>query len=313
MEILKEENLIATTSERLDTFLAENLEGVTRSKIKNWLDEGLILVNDKAATKAGQKLKINDQIVIKIPKLLTLNAQPENIALDIVYEDDQLLVINKPQGMVVHPAAGNFNGTLVNALMHHTQNLSKINGEFRPGIVHRLDKDTSGLLLVAKTDFAHENLSKQIQNKTCKRYYKAILVGKLKEDCGQIETNLIRSVKDRKKYEVCFPPKGKYALTLYKTLQFFNGYSLVEFELKTGRTHQIRVHAKHLNHPILGDCVYGSNQTTVKIGGKNFSLFGQLLHAYKIVFNHPKTNELMQFSVAPPENFDKILLALQKN
>ena len=312
MDIIKQEEFIADKSIRLDTFLSEKLENTSRSKIKNWIDENLIEVNNKIVNKAGYKLNVSDKILVKIPRILELSAKPQNIKLDIIYEDDDLMVINKPQGMVVHPACGNYDSTLVNALMYHTKNLSNVNGEFRPGIVHRLDKDTSGLLLIAKNDFAHENLSKQIQQKTCKRFYKAILIGTLKNSEGIIETNLIRSLKDRKKYEVCLENKGKNAITLYKTLESFKGYSLVEFELKTGRTHQIRVHSKHLGHPILGDRVYGINQTNVKINGENFKLLGQLLHAYKIIFTHPKTQKIMEFNINLPENFNKILNALRK-
>ena len=313
MEILKQENLTANKVLRLDTFISENLPNITRSKIKNWIDLGLVLVNNKQVAKAGQKLCVGDKIEVNIPKELELNATPEKIDINIIYEDDDLMVINKPQGMVVHPACGNFSGTLVNALMYYTKNLSTKNGEFRPGIVHRLDKDTSGLLLIAKNDFSHESLSKQISEKTCKRFYKALIIGKLKEESGVVNTNLTRSLKDRKKYEVCDSSKGKNAITLYKTLEIFNGYSLVEFELKTGRTHQIRVHSKHLNHPILGDSVYGVNQKSVKINNLNFTLSGQLLHAYKISFTHPKTNKEMIFEAPLPENFSKILECLRKN
>ncbi len=312
MEILRQEEFIGSSPQRLDTFICDNLKDVTRSQIKNWIDEGLITVNEKVANKSGFKISHGDKVIVKIPKLLELNATAEDIPLNIVYEDDDLMVINKPQGMVVHPAAGNFSGTLVNALMHYTKNLSKINGDFRPGIVHRLDKNTSGLLVVAKNDFAHEHLSKQIQNKTCKRFYKAILIGSLKNSNGEIITNLIRSEKDRKKYEVCDASRGKNAITLYKELETFKGFSLVEFELKTGRTHQIRVHSKYLNHPILGDDTYGPNIKTIKINGQNFNLNGQLLHAYKLILTHPKTLEQMEFVCPEPEYFTKILNNLRK-
>lgn len=312
MEIQQTINLKAEKQERLDTYLSNVLKDLTRSKIKNLIDENLILVNEKKV-KAGYKLSINDQIEVNIPKPEGLNAAAEDISLDIVYEDNDLMVINKPQGMVVHPACGNYTGTLVNALMHHTKQLSTINGEFRPGIVHRLDKDTSGLLLVAKNDLAHQSLAKQIQEKSCKRFYKALLIGTPKNAEGIIETNLSRSLKDRKKYEVSLDCKGKKAITLYKVLESFKGYSLVEFELKTGRTHQIRVHSKYLNHPIVGDLVYtGHSQTNLKIGSKNFELKGQLLHAYKIEFTHPTTHEYLSFYAETPENFKNIVNYLRK-
>ena len=201
--------------------------------------------------------------------------------------------------MVVHPAAGNYSGTLVNALCGYTNNLSKLNGEFRPGIVHRLDKDTSGLLLVAKNDFAHQSLSEQIKNKTCKRYYQAVLEGNLKQDSGVIETNLIRSTKNRKMYEVCEKSKGKNAITIFNVKERLNGYTLVEFELKTGRTHQIRVHAKYLGHPVVGDNTYGFKN--------HAELCGQLLHAYKIEFFEPTTNEKICLQVDLPQKFYNFL------
>lgn len=284
-----------TEGERLDVYLTNNIENITRSKVKNLIDKNLILVNDKPVKKAGQLLNINDKIKVNIEEEVKLNANPENIPLDIVFENENLLVINKPQGMCVHPAVGNYSGTLVNALTYNVKNLSDINGEYRPGIVHRLDKDTSGLILVAKNDFSHESLAKQIASKVCKRYYLALLEGNLKQDSGTVETFLTRSEKDRKKYEVSVS-KGKFAITNYKVLQRFNGYCLVEFELKTGRTHQIRVHAKYLGHPVVGDKVYGFN--------KNYSgVNGQLLHAYKISFLEPSTNKELCFEIDLPKYF----------
>lgn len=281
--------------ERLDIYLSKNLENITRSKIKNLVDSGMILVNDKPVKKAGMLLSLNDKIDVTINEEIKLNANPENIPLDIVFENENLLVINKPQGMCVHPAVGNYSGTLVNALTYNVKNLSDINGEFRPGIVHRLDKDTSGLILVAKNDFAHKNLAEQIASKVCKRYYIALLEGNLKSDSGTIETFLTRSEKDRKKYEVS-ANKGKFAITNYKVVERFNGYCLVEFELKTGRTHQIRVHAKYLGHPVVGDKVYGFNKHYEGVNG-------QLLHAYKIMFLEPKTNKEMCFQIDLPKYF----------
>ena len=288
--------------QRLDLFLLDKLNGVPRSQIKKSIDDNLVLVNGKVATKSGVKVKNGDKIDFELEEKKELSATPEDIDLDIVFENDNLLVINKPQGLCVHPAVGNYSGTLVNALAYHVKNLSDINGEYRPGIVHRLDKDTSGLLIVAKNNIAHENLAKQIKTKVCKRYYIALLEGNLKQDEGTVETFLARSEKDRKKYEVSVN-KGKYAITNYKVLKRYQGYSLVEFELKTGRTHQIRVHAKYLGHPVVGDRTYGFN--------KNYKdLKGQLLHAYKLKFYEPTTNEELNFEVDLPDYFKKFLNSL---
>ena len=289
-------------NKRLDVFLEENLTDVTRSYISNMNKKGNILVNGKM-TKNGYKLVENDKIDLELEERQTLSANPENIELDIVFENENLIVINKPQGMVVHPAVGNYNHTLVNALMYKFANLSEINGEYRAGIVHRLDKDTSGLMVVAKNNKAHIDLAKQIETKTCKRKYLALVVGSFKEREGKIEKNLIRSKKNRLKYEVCPEYEGKPAITLYKTLEVFKGYSLVEFELKTGRTHQIRVHSSYLGHPIVGDKLYGIKD--------NFNLDGQLLTAYKIEFCEPSTKENLSFEIGLPDYFLSVLSKLR--
>ena len=281
-------------NKRLDVFLEEKLQNITRSKLKKTIDNKLVIVNGKNQ-KAGYKVKAGDEVDYTELVEPTINASPEDIKLDIVFENDNLLVVNKPSGMVVHPACGNYTGTLVNALANYTKSLSTINGEFRPGIVHRLDKDTSGLLLVAKNDFAHQSLAQQIKTKTCKRYYIAVLEGNLKNDSGVVETNLARSTKNRKMIEVCENTKGKKAITLYKVIERLNGYSVVEFELKTGRTHQIRVHAKYLGHPVVGDMTYGFKT--------HKELNGQLLHAYKIEFFEPTTNEKIVLQTALPQKF----------
>lgn len=281
-------------NKRLDIFLEDKLSDITRSKIKKTIDSELVLVGGKKQ-KAGYKVKAGDEVDYTELIEPTINASPEDIKLDIVFENDNLLVVNKPSGMVVHPACGNYTGTLVNALANYTHSLSTINGEFRPGIVHRLDKDTSGLLLVAKNDFAHQSLAQQIKTKTCKRYYIAILEGNLKNDSGVVETNLARSTKNRKMIEVCENTKGKKAITLYKVIERLNGYSVVEFELKTGRTHQIRVHAKYLGHPVVGDMTYGFKT--------HKELNGQLLHAYKIEFFEPTTNEKIVLQTKLPQKF----------
>lgn len=290
-------------NKRLDVFLCEKYTDFSRSYFSSLNDNGKILVNGKSK-KNGYKLELNDEIKIDFEIKKEINAKPENIELDIVYEDDDLLVVNKPQGLCVHPAVGNEEHTLVNALMYKYQSLSDINGEFRMGIVHRLDMDTSGLLIIAKNNKAHINLAKQIETKTCKRKYLAVVVGTFKESSGIIERNLTRSRKNRLKYEVCGDFEGKTAITLYKTLEVFKGYSLVEFELKTGRTHQIRVHSSFMGHPIVGDKLYGIKD--------NFNLNGQLLTAYSITFNQPTTNKEITLTINLPEYFENVLEKLRK-
>ena len=229
---------------------------------------------------------------------------PENIPLNIIYEDDDFAVINKPQGLVVHPANGNESGTLVNALLYHLKNLSTINGVVRPGIVHRIDKDTSGLLLIAKNDKAHLNLSKQIETKNCHRHYLALCVGNFKDDYGTITTHIDRSKKDRKQMAVCPDTEGKIAITHYIVKERFGDYTLVEFVLDTGRTHQIRVHSKFIHHPIVGDKTYGVKD--------KFKLDGQLLHAYKIELNRPSDNKRVEFTCPLPDYFEDVLDKLRK-
>lgn len=289
---------------RLDVFLCETYKDFSRSYFTSLNKNGNILVNGKIQ-KNGYKLELGDEIEINFEEKKEINAKPENIQLNIVYEDDDLVVINKPQGLCVHPAVGNEEHTLVNALMYRYKNLSDINGEFRMGIVHRLDMDTSGLLIVAKNNIAHINLAKQIETKTCKRKYLALIVGSFRESSGIIEKNLTRSKKNRLKYEVCADFEGKYAKTLYKTIEIFKGYSLVEFELKTGRTHQIRVHSSFMGHPIVGDKLYGVKD--------NFNLNGQLLTAYSIIFNQPTTNKELHFEIDIPEYFKQVLETLRKS
>lgn len=286
---------------RLDSFLYELDNRFTRSHYKNLIEEGHVLVNSKKV-KAGYALKLNDVVSVEMIPARPIETLPQNIPLDIVYEDEDLAVINKPKGMVVHPANGNWDGTLVNALLYNIKDLSGINGEIRPGIVHRLDKDTSGLLVVAKNDFAHVALSKQIADKTCKRIYLALVIGNMPNDSGVVANYLGRDPKNRLRYAVV-DNGGKYAETHYKVLTRYKDYSLVEFELKTGRTHQIRVHCKYLNHPIVGDDLYG--------GKSKFKTDGQMLHAYKLSFYHPRTNKYMEFEAQLPEYFQKILSNLQ--
>lgn len=289
-------------NERLDVFLVAKM-GKTRSQIKNLIEHNLVLLNKKLPQKAGVLLKENDLVEVELLVEQPLDITPEDLPLEVVYEDEYLAVINKPQGMVVHPAAGNHSGTLVNALLHHFTKLSTVNSNIRPGIVHRLDKDTSGLLVIAKNNEVHENLASQIKNKTAKRTYLAIVSGIVKEDSGTINKNLERSKVDRKKIAVTTDTKGRTAVTEFKVLERLKGFTYIEFNLKTGRTHQIRVHSKYIGHPVLGDPVYGYDH-------KGFKLNGQLLHAYKLAFTHPITNERLEFSANLPDYFEKTLKKL---
>ena len=289
---------------RLDIFLQEKNTEKTRSFFKTLIEDEKILVNNKKV-KAGYSLKLNDEITLdELPVPMT-NAEAEDIKLDIVFEDDDFAVINKPQGMVVHPAVKNTTGTLVNALLFNIKNLSGINGVLRPGIVHRLDKDTSGLIVIAKNDLAHASLANQIATKECRRIYRCIVNGSVKNDSGEIVTNIGRDPKNRLKMAVVPSNQGKVAISKYKVLEYFRGYSYMEWELKTGRTHQIRVHSVHLNHPIVGDKLYNNIKS-------KFNLNGQLLHAYKLVLRHPRTDEVMEFTAELPEYFTKVLNSLEK-
>ncbi len=289
--------------QRLDSFLSAKMVELTRSHIKNMIQKDQVVVNGKVV-KAGYMLKLGDVVSLDMPEPTCTDINPENIPLDIVYQDQDLAVINKKQGMVTHPSSGCYSGTLVNALLYHIKDLSGINGEIRPGIVHRLDKDTSGLIVIAKNDKAHISLAKQIQDKVCKRNYLALVYGSLKQEEGTIQTNLKRGEHERKKIFVVRPNEGKVAITNYKVKTRYKGYTLVEYELKTGRTHQIRVHSTYIGHPIVGDKTY--YKTIDKTG-----LDGQLLHAYKIGFNHPTTGEFMQFTCPLPDYFEKFLNTLQ--
>lgn len=286
---------------RLDAFLAEN-SGLTRNHVQKLIASGSVSVCGKVATKASQSVKADSSVSVTLPPDIPLDIPPQDIPLDIVYQDEDLAVINKPQGMTVHPANNVYEGTLVNALLFHVKDLSGINGVLRPGIVHRLDKDTSGLLVVAKNDRAHVELQRQIQSKECRRIYVALLEGVLKTDSGYVDKPIGRSHTDRKKMDIV--SDGRSALTYYTVLERFSHYTLVQFELKTGRTHQIRVHAKYLGHPVVGDKTYGYAKC-------RFSLNGQLLHAEKLVFTHPTTGDEMSFSAPLPDYFSKVLNTLR--
>ncbi len=281
---------------RTDVCLSD-IAGITRSRAQKLIDEGLVFVNG-CACKNKTAIKVGDVLEYSLPEPEEISLTPENIPLDIIYQDSSLAVINKQQGLTVHAGSGIKNGTLVNALLYHLDSLSGINGVIRPGIVHRIDKDTSGLLVVAKNDKAHISLSKQIAEKTCKRTYLALLSGVLKDDSGHIETYLDRSVRDRTMMAVS--NTGRLAVTDYEVVKRYPEYTLCKFSLHTGRTHQIRVHAKYLGHPVVGDKVYGTKNC-------KFNLNGQLLHAYRLEFTHPETGERVSFEAPLPDYFQKVL------
>ena len=290
-------------NQRIDKYIAENADGLTRSAVQKLIADGCVSVNGKIPDK-NMKLKTGDEIIINLPEPEICEALPEDIPLDIVYEDDDLLVVNKPRGMVVHPATGNYTGTLVNALMYHCgDRLSSINGVIRPGIVHRIDKDTSGLLIVAKNDFSHNLLAEQIKEHSFTRKYQAVVVGNIKDDSGTVNAPIGRHPTDRKKMAVTLK-NSRNAVTHYKVLARYSGYTHLELTLETGRTHQIRVHMAYIGHPVAGDPVYG---------GKNYlsKLNGQCLHAYYISFTHPRTNEILSFSAPLPDYFTDFLKTIQ--
>ena len=287
---------INDSGKRIDKYLNENTE-YTRSKIQKMIDNGNILVND-VKVKDSYKVKENDYITIEALEETT-DILPENIPLDIYYEDDDLIVVNKPSGMVVHPAPGNYTGTLVNALIYHTNNLSKVNTNIRPGIVHRIDADTSGLLLVAKNDKAHNILAEAIQKKEVVREYIALVEGIIMEDTATIDAPIGRDKKDRKKMTVT-SENSKDAVTHIRVLERYKDSTLIRCKLETGRTHQIRVHLSYIGHPVVNDPVYGHKKLIDKD-------FGQMLHAEKLGFIHPTTKEYMEFTAEPPKRFQEIL------
>lgn len=285
---------------RLDLYLSEAVD-FTRSHVAKLIEDNKVTIDGKIPKKSGEKLSVGNVIEITLTPPKEISLSPENIPINIVYEDDDIVVINKQRGLVVHPAGGSESGTLVNALLYHVKDLSGINGEIRPGIVHRLDKDTSGLLIVAKNDDAHLSLSRQLAERTCHRTYVALLSGNVKADQGQIHAPIGRSRSDRKKMAVV--ESGRDALTDYKVLKRYGNYTLVQFFLHTGRTHQIRVHAKHIGYPVVGDKTYNTQKDVL---GAN----GQLLHAVKLEFTHPKTKEFVSFKTELPDYFLSILQKL---
>ena len=284
------------TGERIDSFLSGKTD-FTRTRIQQLIKDRNITVNGKP-TKSSYKIEENDEIIIEVPEVETTEIKPENIKIDIVYEDSDIAVINKQAGLVVHPAHGHYSGTLVNAILYHIKDLSGINGEIRPGIVHRLDKDTSGLIVIAKNDKVHTALTEMFQEKKIRKTYLAILKGKLNKSEGKIVTQIGRDKNDRKKMTVIDDAtKGKNAITNYRVISQNNLFTLVKVNIETGRTHQIRVHMRYLGYPILGDSVYGRKDNEKR----------QMLHAYKLEFIHPVTGRQMEFIGEIPEDFQKAL------
>ncbi len=306
IEGLKENVFEICDIERLDVSVSKNC-GITRSAAAKLIEDGNVFVNGNRVMSKSIKPDAGAKITVLVPKPKECCAKPQNIDIKIVYEDDDLLVVNKPQGMVVHPAPGNYENTLVNALLYHCKgNLSGINGVIRPGIVHRIDKNTSGLLIVAKNDASHKKLASQIKEHSFTRIYNAVLLGNLKDDEGTIDLPIGRHFSDRKKMAVT-QKNSKNAVTHYKVLKRYNGYCLVMLKLETGRTHQIRVHMSYIGHPVLGDTVYSKNDK-----GAKFGLSGQCLHAKVIGFVHPSTGKYMEFDSPLPEYFESVLKKLDK-
>ena len=299
-------NLVVESNDigrRIDLFICEKINNISRNNVQKLIENGNIIVNNKNI-KSNYKLKIKDEIRIEIPDAIEVKILSEDIDIDILYEDEDIIVVNKPKGMVVHPAPGHYTGTLVNALMYHCKNnLSGINGILRPGIVHRIDKDTSGIIMVAKNDISHQFLAKQLSEHTITRKYNAIVFNKLKDDVGTINLPIGRHKDDRKK--MCVRnTNSRNAITHYKVIEHIGKYDLIEAILETGRTHQIRVHMSHIGHPLLGDEVYGKRK-------QPFSTKGQVLHAKVLGFIHPRTKEYMEFETDLPEYFIKLIKKLK--
>ena len=289
--------------DRLDVYLADQFVDMSRSYIQKIIKDKKVTVNGKVE-KAKYLVKEEDKIVIEIPKPKVLEVVPQDIPIEIVYEDDDIIIVNKPQGMVVHPAPGNYEGTLVNAILYHCKgNLSSINGVIRPGIVHRIDKDTSGILMIAKNNNAHNCLAEQLKDHSITREYEFICHGVFKEDNVTVDRPIGRNLKDRLKMAIV--PNGKRAVTHFEVIERFNGYTHVRARLETGRTHQIRVHAMSINHPLVGDPVYGPKNSKIKLNG-------QALHAKKLGFIHPTTKEYIEFDSELPDYFQKLLEKLRK-
>lgn len=287
--------------ERVDKYITEAMDNVSRSQVQLWIGDGLVTVNG-AAVKSNAKLAEGDRIELQIPEPTAVEIIAEDIPLEVVYEDSDVIVINKPRGLVVHPAPGHTSGTLVNALMYHCKDLSGINGELRPGIVHRIDKDTSGLLMAAKNDRAHASLAAQLKDHSVNRRYIALVHGHLSHDQGTIDAPIGRDTNDRKMYTVT-ERNSKHAVTHFNVTERINDYTLLELKLETGRTHQIRVHMKFIGHPLVGDPIYGRN--------KGIKMNGQALHAAVLGFVHPATGEYMEFSAPLPQDMEDVLASLR--
>lgn len=305
-----------TPKVRLDIFLSKQI-GISRSQVDKLIAKGLVKLNN-AAAKSGYRVKVNDRLLVNVPEAKEIETAAENLPLNIVYEDKDIIVINKPRGIVVHPAAGNIKGTLVNALLYHCKDLSGIGGKLRPGVVHRLDKDTSGLIVFAKNDEAHANLSRQLKDRQFKKIYSAIVYGEVKNDKGIIDVPLGRHPVHRKKMAAISSGKlkSREALTYYRVIERFpakggsasggKGYTLLELDLKTGRTHQIRVHLSYIGHPVVGDRTYSRRKS-------EFNVAGQLLHAKMLGFNHPITGKYHEFNAEIPEDMKRVLGVLVKD
>lgn len=289
--------------ERLDVFVAERMETLSRSQIKRLIEDGQVWVDGKVR-KSSYRVKTGEVVAVEVPQAAPVRLQPENIPLEIIFQDSDVVVFNKPKGLVVHPAHGNWEHTLVNALLYHVKDLSGINGELRPGIVHRLDKDTSGVMVAAKNDMAHRELARQIKAHTIERQYLAVVYGVIKENLGTIEAPIGRSKTDRKKMAVT--ADGRPAISHYQVLQRFKDYTLVKVRLLTGRTHQIRVHMQYIKHPVVGDRLYTSRKAPPGVSS-------QLLHAWLLGFNHPRSGEYLEFTAKPPDELAQFLSGLESS
>lgn len=290
--------------QRIDAWASGRLPDLTRSYLQKLIEQGLVLVNGKPV-RASFRVQAGDQVVVNIPPPADLEIRPQDINLSVVYEDQDVIVINKPAGMVVHPAAGNYEGTLVNALLAHCRDLSSIGGVTRPGIVHRLDKDTSGLLVAAKNDLAHQSLTQQIKERKVNRRYLALVHGTVKEEEGRVEAAVGRHPVERKKMAVV-KRGGRPAVTHYRVMERFGQYSLIEARLETGRTHQIRVHMAYLGHPVVGDPIYSPRRPTL-------GMEGQALHAFALGFSHPRSGQYLEFQAPLPPRFDELLKMLRSH
>ncbi len=301
-EILQWNVAAEDNKQRLDKYVTESIEDdVSRSQIQLWIEQGNVTVNGRTA-KANYKLSAGERVEVRVPQPESVDIAAEDIPLEIVYEDADMIVVNKPRGMVVHPAVGHSSGTLVNALMFHCKDLSGINGELRPGIVHRIDKDTSGLLMAAKNDKAHTSLSSQLKDHSVSRIYNALVRGNIAHTHGTVEANLARDPHDRKMYTVV-QAGGKHAITHFNVIERFGDYTLLELKLETGRTHQIRAHMKFIGHPLVGDPMYG------RTGG--LKMQGQALHAASLGFTHPTSGERLEFSAPVPADMEELLTYLR--